>query len=112
MDFFEELKIKSDAYYAGRALQRTIFERAFELLNIFDPKFKPRQNDGKLFQLNFSVPKTMKDSLIVGIRYLKRNGSHREDHFIFTRSEIVKCYRNNLEKMSPEYKGAHYQQLT
>ncbi len=111
MDYFEELKIKSDACYAGLISPREIFVRAFELLRIFDPKFKLRQDDGKPFKLNFSVPQTLNDSLVVGIRYRKRNGSHREDHFVFTRSEITKFYGNDLEKNAKEYQGTHYKQI-
>lgn len=107
MDYFEELKKVSDACYLGQIESGSVFAKALELIKISDPKFKTRQDNGEPFQLNFSVPKSLENALVVGIRYRKVNGDNREDHFVFTRKKVIKCYGKKLEGVASEYKGAH-----
>jgi len=54
------------------------------------------------------VPKSMKDALVLGIRYQKKGGTFSEDLFLFRKGKpIQKGYRGELEKIVPEYKGTH-----
>lgn len=71
-------------------------------------KIKLRKKDGKLHEVTFSIPKSKKNSIVLGFRYEKKDGSFSEDLFLFQEGkEIVQGYRGKLEKILPEYKGTH-----
>ncbi|MDH5561616.1 MAG: hypothetical protein OEY59_12275 [Deltaproteobacteria bacterium] len=85
-----------------------------DILN--DNNIKKREKDGKLIQINISIPKNHNNSFIVGLRYLKRDYSHTEDHFLFLEDaddnqKVKSFYKNKLEKKLPEYQNTHKEQL-
>ena len=80
---------------------------------------KTRQNDGKPKQINISNPTSIQDAFVVGLRYIKNDGTQSEDHFLCrkgvapntTRLEIEPHYKRRLEIELPEYRGTHKQQV-
>jgi len=71
-----------------------------------------RQDDGKLKQLTVSKPISTDDALVIGLRYLKRDGTQTEDHFAFQAGRPVQLfYRGSLEKKWLEYRTTHKQQV-
>ena len=71
----------------------------------------PRQDDGRLRQVTLSKPISVKDTLVIGLRYEKRDGTQTEDHFAVKAEGIERRYRGKLEAELPEYKGTHKQQI-
>jgi hypothetical protein len=52
--------------------------------------------------------KGKKKAIVVGLRYIKNDGSKTEDLFLFEEGkDIVAGYKGRLEKILPEYKGSH-----
>ena len=41
-----------------------------------------RQQDGELMQINLSVPTSTQDTFVIGLRYLKKDKTYTEDHFL------------------------------
>jgi hypothetical protein len=74
---------------------------------------KRREDDGEQIQINTSIPTTIEDLLVTGLRYSKRDGSPTEDHFLFQKNsqKIKKYYGKGLEQVLPEYKGTHKQPI-
>ncbi len=56
---------------------------------------------------------------MIGLRYIKKDGSCTEDHFLcrkdhestLERLEVEPHYKKRLEYRLPEYKGAHKEQI-
>ena len=102
---FEELKEITDAVYSGVKVSNfhTKIVRILQKHNI-----SIRQKDGKDPIVTISHPKTIANSMIVGLRYTKNDGTKTEDHFLFQpRLPIEKCYGKKLEKLCPEYEKSH-----
>ncbi len=80
---------------------------------------KMRQDDGVLMQINLSIPTSIEDAFVVGLRYMKRDGKCTEDLFLcrknlcteITQLEIEPYYKGRLEFILPEYHGTHRQQV-
>ncbi len=78
-----------------------------------------RQDDGELRQITLSKPTTNGNSLVIGLRYMKRDGMYTEDHFSCRRDweassgtlEIERHYKGQLEFQLPEYRGTHKHQI-
>ena len=73
---------------------------------------QPRRDDGTLRQINLSVPTMRRDVIVAGLRYVKRDGTHTEDHFVFdlgSPSTVDRFYRAKLEGVFSESRGAHKQ---
>lgn len=78
-----------------------------------------RKKDGTLKQINLSIPNTRDDAYVVGLRYIKNDGTCTEDHFLCERDTPeglerlkIACFpKRKLEDELPEYKGAHKQQV-
>lgn len=67
-----------------------------------------RNKDGQLHEVTFSVPKSVSDALVLGIRYQKKDKTFSEDLFLFQKGKPIKNgYRGELEKILPEYKETH-----
>ena len=105
---YEKLKSLSDAVYAGR---RTKWAKdAIKILNTFGIKL--RQKDGKLIQVNFSIPESLPGSFVLGLRYKKQDRSQTEDHFLFQDGQpIERYYKGDLENKLREYIGTHRKQI-
>jgi len=101
---YEELKNLTDAYYAGT--MKINRQEILDLLNKY--AIKVRQDDGVLDNITISIPKTVADGIVVGLRYIKRNNTKTEDLFLFSKGKpIEKGYKGKLEKKLIEYKGTH-----
>lgn len=101
---YEEFKKITDDYYADWQMPSP--EVFIDLLNRYGIKL--RQKDGKLHEATFSVPKSRKAALFLGIRYRKRDGSFSEDLFLFEKGKPIKTgYKGKLERILPEYGGTH-----
>jgi hypothetical protein len=49
---------------------------------------------------------------LIGLRYLKKDKTYTEDHFLFGKGHaITKFYQGKAEKILPEYKGTHKLQI-
>ncbi len=80
---------------------------------------KIRQLDGQLKQINLSKPTTTENAFVIGLRYVKADGTCTEDHFLClkniepsaTRLEIKPHYKRRLEFRLPEYRCTHKQQV-
>lgn len=104
MDSYEELKAITDKYYTDWQMPS---------VNVFTDLLarhgvRLRQKDGVLHEVTFSVPKSVQNGLVLGLRYRKRDGSFSEDPFLFQEGRGIKTgYRGSLEGMLPEYSGTH-----
>ena len=77
---------------------------------------RTRQADGVLRQINISIPTSIQNALVIGLRYIKRDGSCTEDHFLCRRDaqggpEIEPCYGRRLETRLAEYRGTHKERV-
>jgi hypothetical protein len=92
-----------------------IFHEVVTLLGEKDIKL--RQDDGELIQINISIPTSIKNSFVIGLRYVKKDRTHTEDPYLIkkeikeTDKEIVYLRGRKLEKLLTEYKGTHKQQI-
>ncbi|MCU7805479.1 MAG: hypothetical protein KZQ92_14565 [Candidatus Thiodiazotropha sp. (ex Lucinoma borealis)] len=84
----------------------------FLLLNEYGIKL--RQNDDSLKQVTLSVPTTIENSFVLGMRYMKNDGTFTEDHFLcesegvgLEKKEISHHPKRKLEHKLPEYRGTH-----
>lgn len=80
---------------------------------------KMRKDDGELRQVTISKPTTVENAFVVGLRYIKTDGTYTEDHFVCRKNqasslvpvEIERYYKGQLERKFQEYKGAHKEQI-
>lgn len=101
---YEELKSLTDVYYAGiKIINRQ------EILNLLNKySIKVRRDGGTLDYITISIPKTVGGGIVVGLRYMKKDGTKTEDLFLFSKGKpIEKGYKGRLEKILKEYKGTH-----
>lgn len=78
-----------------------------------------RQDNGKLQQAITSIPTSINNAFVIGLRYIKRDNTCTEDHFLCRKyinpkhgnKEIKPYYGKSLEKMIPEYCGTHKAQV-
>ena len=105
---YKALKIITDNVYKTLRNTGIIIEFGSNVIDLLKINgIKLRQKDGKLSQVNISIPKT-KEGIAVGLRYIKKDGTKTEDLFLFQEGKpIVKGYKGDLEKTLPEYKGSH-----
>ncbi|PIZ00198.1 hypothetical protein COY62_03900 [bacterium (Candidatus Howlettbacteria) CG_4_10_14_0_8_um_filter_40_9] len=105
---YKELKKITDSYYSGQIE----YFSPLVLGLLLEYKIKPRQKDGNLHSVQISIPKSKPDSIVVGLRYFKKDKTNSEDHFLFEKGfGIKKCYGKKLEELLTEYKGTHKTQL-
>ena len=105
---YSELKAITDSVYSG--IRDKWAKDVIDILK--NHNIKLRQKDGELYSVNFSIPKSKSNCILVGLRYLKNDRSYTEDHFLFEKDKIiVTFYKGKLEKVFEEYKGTHKQQI-
>jgi hypothetical protein len=106
---FQELKQITDNVYLHLDRTGTIIPYGNAIKDLLlKHEIKLRNKDGKLNQINISIPKSKKKAIVVGLRYIKNDGSKTEDLFLFEEGkDIVAGYKGRLEKILPEYKGSH-----
>lgn len=103
-----DLKSITDAVYSGK--KKTYGKEVINLLD--DYGIKIRQDDGKIHSINISIPSSINDSIVVGLRYKKEDDSFTEDHFLFQKDHDLKAYyKGSFEKIAPEYVGTHKEQI-
>ena len=113
MSSYDDLKEILDEVNAGLANGEQIKygERVLKLLE--DLGKKVRSKDGALRYLNVSYPQSIPDSFLIGLRYVKKDGSLTEDHFLFRKNMHIKSfYKGTVEQELPEYKSTHKDQLS
>jgi len=82
-------------------------------------EIKTRQIDGVLRQINLSIPTSINSAFVIGLRYIKNDGTCTEDHFLcrndiepsMTQLSIEPHYGRRLEIRLSEYRGTHKQQV-
>lgn len=101
---YEEYKMITDKYYTD--WQMPPIEVFIDLLNRHGINL--RNKDGDLHEATFSVPKSISDALVLGMRYRKNDGSFSEDLFLFQKGQPIQSgYKGELERVVPEYAGTH-----
>ncbi len=72
-----------------------------------------RQRDGELRQVTLSKPLSVNSGFVIGLRYVKRDGTHTEDLFttVVGEHQIEPCYKGSLQRQWPEYRGTHKQPI-
>ncbi|MBI3374285.1 MAG: hypothetical protein HY017_21385 [Betaproteobacteria bacterium] len=71
-----------------------------------------RQRDGQLKQITLSTPTSVNSGFVIGLRYVKQDGSHTEDLFtVQPGQQIQPFYKGSLQKQWPEYQGTHERQV-
>ncbi len=104
-NFFDELKIITDQVYSGS--RPTNFHQSVVDI-LINHGIQLRQDDGLNPKVTISHPTSLPGSMVVGLRYTKKDGTKTEDHFLFQRGlPVERCYGIKLEKLLPEYKGSH-----
>jgi len=102
---FNELKLITDQVYSGNPPTH-FHQKTLDILA--NHGIKLRQKDGSNPKVTISYPINLPGSMVVGLRYTKKNGTKTEDHFLFQHGQIIeRCYGKRLEKLLPEYKGTH-----
>lgn len=101
---YEELKAITDQYYTDWQMPKIgIF---VDLLNKYGINL--RDKDGVLHEITFSVPKSINNALVLGVRYQKKDGTFSEDLFLFQKgNDVQRGYKGKLERTVPEYRGTH-----
>lgn len=106
---YQKLKLITDGYYSGK-INRGWSSLVVQLLEDYGVKL--RSKDGKLFQVNISLPTSKANSIVVGLRYVKKDNTFTEDLFLFEQNHNLRCYyKAKLEDILPEYKGTHKLQI-
>jgi hypothetical protein len=106
-----DLKRQTDDYYSGKIDKKIVFGTALRLLK--NQGIKLRQDDGRLVQLNISIPISRPKTIVLDLRYIKKDRTNSEDYFLFQNNKRIQSfYGRKLEKILPEYKGAHKIQLS
>lgn len=102
---FDELKVITDQVYSGNP-PADFHEKIVNVLGRHGIKL--RQKDGSIPIATISHPTSLIGSMVVGLRYIKKDGTKTEDHFLFQKGLVIKkCYGKKLEKLCPEYRGTH-----
>lgn len=105
---YTELKQITDRVYGELAQGRRVRYRD-EVVVLFERNgIRLRQRDGTLHDVTISIPTSVPDAIVVGLRYIKSDGTKTEDLFLFQQgNHIVTGYRGRLERRVREYAGTH-----
>jgi hypothetical protein len=84
-----------------------------EILDLLKEQGKPiRQDDGELRQITLSKPKSVSSGFVIGLRYVKRDGTQAEDLCTVEKGRPIECYyKGRLQQKWPEYRGTHKQKV-
>ena len=90
-----------------------------EIINLLSKhNINIRKDDGDMVQINLSIPKILINDLVIGLRYIKKDKTFTEDHFlcktdVATGNFVINPYYGKyLEEFLEEYKGTHKYQLS
>jgi hypothetical protein len=107
-DAYVTIKSIWNRYFSGSAID--VPKEVLDLLLREDIRI--RQKDGTLKQVNISRPTSMPNSFVVGLRYMKKDGTPTEDHFLCRDGYPIEShYGKRLEMVLPEYKETHKQRV-
>src|SRR5258708_30436469 len=83
-----------------------------QTLNLLkDRVIRIRQDDGDLKQITVSRATSVSSGFVLGLRYVKRDGTCSEDLFAVEGHGFLQAhYKGSLQKIWPEYKGTHKKQ--
>lgn len=107
---YDELKAIMDNQYEVREKTGSPTPEFHDLIIDLLSKngIQTRQDDGANPIVTFSIPQTDQDSFVIGLRYTKNDGTKAEDHFLFKQGNPIEYLRGKrLERLMPEYRGAH-----
>lgn len=107
---FNELKDITDRQYLQmEQTGHTTPDFHNQIINLLaNHGIRVRQDDGSSPVVTISHPTSLKGSIVVGLRYTKRNGTKTEDLFLFQPGQSIQpYYKGRLEKVLSEYKGSH-----
>lgn len=77
-----------------------------------DHRIRTRQDDGELRQITLSKPISVNSGFVIGLRYVKTDGTQTEDLFRVEDGQTIQShYKGSLQKQWPEYGGTHKQQV-
>lgn len=105
---YKELKEITDRVYEANAQGRKV-EWKEDVINLLAKYgIKLRQKDGILHQVNISIPRSVSNGIVVGLRYLKNDSTKTEDLFLFQEGQpIITGYKGKLERRLREYVDTH-----
>lgn len=107
-DAFGELEHIWNRCVAGT--QKNMETEVLDLLK--DQGIRIRQDDGELRQITLSKPTSANRGFVIGLRYIKKDGTQTEDLFPVEKGRpIAGPCKGSLEKQWPEYKGTHKQEV-
>ena len=99
-----EIKKISDAIYSG--VGDSFAPGMRKVIEKYGTKIRP--NPHIPWAMTFSIPTSLKNAFVVGIRYKKPDGTFTEDHILFQRRRNIRVFsKSELERLLPEYKGTH-----
>jgi hypothetical protein len=85
------------------------FSECIQILN--DCGRNLRGKDGVPKRATLSIPISIKDIFVLGIKYQKRNDTLTEDHFTFEPDKPPEpYYKGKMQKLLTEYKDTHKRQ--
>ena len=104
-DAYEELKIITDAAQAGTLSPWS--PAVTKLLTAYG--INVTRKKGMKVEATLSFPESKANTMAIGIRHMKEDGSFAEDMFLFEKGVgLTKLYKGKQEKLMPEYKGTHH----
>ncbi len=104
---YEELKIITDAAQAGTLSPWS--PAVTKLLTAYG--INVTRKKGMKVEVTLSFPESKPNSMAIGIRHMKEDGSFAEDMFLFEKGVgLTKLYRGEQERLMPEYEGTHHGQ--
>jgi hypothetical protein len=112
---FEYAKIESIWKSYFQTEEPTVINKVIALLA--ENKISLRKKDGNLKQITISIPQSIPNAYVIGLRYVKIDGTPTEDHFLCKKSgngiykkKLIQYHpKRKLELLLPEYKGTHKQ---
>ena len=91
--------------------QKNMKTEVLDLLK--DQGISIRRDDGELWQITLSKPTSVNSAYVIGLRYIKNDGTQTEDLVPVEKGRPIKgSYKGSLEKRWPEYKETHKQTVT
>lgn len=90
--------------------RKNMFEEILDLLQ--DQGKRIRQVDGELWQITLSKPNSVSSGFVIGLRYVKKDGTLTEDLCTVERGRPIEChYKGRLQQQWPEYRETHKQEV-
>ncbi len=101
-------QIKSIHDLAIKSHDANVLKEIQSLLHSWN--YKCRKDDGELLWTNTSLPTQIGETIVIGLRYRKKDNSLTEDIFELNSknpNEVTAYYKGKYQKHCPEYKNTH-----